>query len=606
VTNRRQRVLIAVIIAIGLLRGMWWVVATPIWSPIDEQAHYDNARFGRIATVGETRVERDVLEVAKASPTSPWQSAPVPPDPQRPEWGAFAHSYEAAQPPLYYVVMWPFSAATSAFRTLVSLYALRVVSLLLSLALIPLVWLIGRELFPARPQIGVGAAAVAALLSGVNGNFAIVANDGLMTVLAAAVLLAMARVVRSGFSSGRAVVVGILVGAAVLAKLTAISVVGVVAIGAVVAARRHGRSPRDVARFGLIAGGVVAGTLVPWVLSNVIAYGGVTASEQLDAITGHLQSDPPLNLDGLRTRLGQAGHGFWDSQLLDTTTSTTGVVWFVFAAAVGVVALVRRREERGVLGWLYSAWPLAFLTMVFVILGISGGRSDIAGRHLYVALPALVVGVVAATFLVAKKWAVVLLATVCAVGLTFEARDAPGVMRGIYANGAFGNLTPVVDRPYADRVMPGREFTLGAPCPIVAIRLVFREAAPELRINDVTTRPFSPEAGAAQTVAALYAVAGAPTRAVVEVPTDAEVASSRDGPAHRLYCVDDDNYGARFAQTFRRGHPPLTAAQVAFPPRMWAVLGWMTVIAALARSIGRWGRSGAGASASRSSSSAAL
>jgi hypothetical protein len=609
VTDRRQRLLLAVIAAVGLLRGMWWVVVTPIWSPIDEQAHYDFVEaMGRLEAppiVGEDRVHREVLELAKRSSTSPWQSVPVPADPSRLEWHAYAQSYEAAQPPLYYAAMAPVWKAASWMRTLGTVYVLRVASLVLSLLLVPLLWLLGRELFPDRPEIGVGAAAVAVVLSGVNGNFAIVANDGAMTVLCAATTLAVARLIQRGFTSRRVVMLGLLVALAVLTKLTALSIVGIVAIGALLAARRHRVSRRELARHGAVAGGAAAALAAPWVLFNLIAYGGVTGSKQLDAITGSLQSDPPLNLGGLATRLRQAGHGFWDQQLLDTTVSRYSWLWFGFALVVGVAALIRRRDERSVLAWLFGAWPLAFLTMTFVILGLSGGRSDIAGRHLYVALPAVLVAVVAATRLVAGRWAFAVLAAICAVGLTFEARDAPAISRAIYSAGAFGNLTPVVDHAYADRLIAGKDVTFDSPCPAVAVRFVFRDAAPTLRINGVLTEPFTPEPGEGRTVAALYAVDGAPRRIAVALGAEARVAASAGIPAYRVYCVDRHNYDARFAQAFRRGHPPLTATQVAMPPRLWAIAGWIAVLIALTRNIGRWGRSDNGSRASRSLSAAA-
>ncbi|MEY2417474.1 MAG: hypothetical protein QOG90_154, partial [Actinomycetota bacterium] len=102
--GRRQRVLIAVITCVGLLRGMWWVATTPLWSPIDEQAHYDFVEaIGRgdgIPIVGKTLVHDDVLRVEKSSPTSQWRSVPVPAHATRRQWHAVRQSYEAAQPPL--------------------------------------------------------------------------------------------------------------------------------------------------------------------------------------------------------------------------------------------------------------------------------------------------------------------------------------------------------------------------------------------------------------------------------------------------------------------------------------------------------------------------
>jgi hypothetical protein len=430
--------------------------------------------------------------------------------------------------------------------------------LLLSLTLIPLVWLIARELFPDSPDTGLVAAALVVVFSGFNGNFAIIANDGLMTVLAGAALLVMARAVKRGLSDRRALSVGALVGAALLTKTTGLALIGVIAVGAVIGARGW----RDYLRFGAIAAAVAALAVAPWLLFNHAHYGGLTASKQLDAITGSLQSDPPFNLHGLATRLRQAGHGFFDAQLLSTNLSHYALLWFGATTALGVSALVllwrrRRRHDAAALAWLFAAWPIAFVTMAFVILHLSGGRSDIAGRHLYVALPAVAVGLAFAAQRTLGRWAVVALALVAAVGLTFEASDAPGVMRATYSTAVFGNLAPVVDRPFADRVLAGGHFDFAAPCPIVAVRLFLADGSSHL-----------------------YNEGNRSTTTAVDVPATARVVGSRNGPAHQIYCVVAHNYDARFRQTFRRGHLPLTRAEVAFFPRAWAVIGWGLVVVA--------------------------
>jgi hypothetical protein len=569
--SRHQRVLLAVIMCVGLLRGLWWVAATPLWSPIDEQAHYDFVEsIGRgegIPIVGKTRVHRDVLEVEKSSSTSPWQSVPITANPHDDAWRAVGQSYEAAQPPLYYAVMAPLWRVSDGARTVASVYVLRVASLLVSLLLVPLVWLIARELFPDEPAIGLIAAGLLVVFSGTNGNFAIVANDGLMTVLSAAVLLVLARAVRRGLSPRAALVTGALVGATVLTKTTGMAIVGVVALGAAIAARDW----RDFARFGAIAGGVAAVLVAPWLLFNHAHYGGLTASKQLDAITGSLQSDPPLNLHGMATRLRQAGHGFFDAQLLHTSLSQYARMWFGVTAVIGVVALVvlwrrRARHDAAVLAWLFAAWPVAFVTMAFVILHLSGGRSDMAGRHLYVALPAVAVGLAGAARRALGRYALVALTLVAAVGLTFEARDAPGVMHAAYSAGTFERLSPVVDAPFADRVVAGGHFEFIASCPIVTTRLFFADGTTKFFDNPDRRIPMQ-----------------------VDVPRTAALAGTRRGPAHQLYCETAHNDDARFRQTFRRGHLPLTRAEVAFFPRLWAVIAW-GLFGGAAFSITRWGR----------------
>ncbi|HVT78097.1 MAG TPA: phospholipid carrier-dependent glycosyltransferase [Acidimicrobiales bacterium] len=449
-TDRGQRLLIALIACVGLLRGLWWVAVTPVWSPIDEQAHYDYVEaIGRgdgIPIVGQTHVHADVLALAKSSPSSRFHDEAIP--------SVLHESYEAAQPPLYYALMAPVWRVFEGARTSTTMYALRVATLLVSLLLIPLVYLIGRELWPGEPSIGVVAAALVAVWSGTNSNFAIVANDGLMTVLAAATFLVMARAVRRGLTTRRAAVTGVLVGATVLTKTTGLSIVAVVAIAAVLAARWHGQRLADVVRFGAIAGAIAAVLLAPWLAFNHAHYGGLTAAKQLDAITGSLQSNPPFNLHGLATRLRQGGHGFFDAQIVSPNATHAGKLWFAAAALFGVGAalrLWRRRAGRdlALLAWLLAAWPLAFFTMAVVILHLSGGRSDIAGRHLYVALPAVALALALAASRGFGRAGVGCLALVAAVALTLEAGDVPWLVHLVEGTGSRYTLAMLAPRAWA-------------------------------------------------------------------------------------------------------------------------------------------------------------
>jgi hypothetical protein len=610
-SDRLQRILVATFVGVGLLRGAWWVVTTPVWSPIDEQGHFDFieslGRLEGMPTVGKALVHPDVLDVAKKSSTSPWQSVPIPPDPRRSEWSAAAQSYDGAQPPLYYLLMAPVWRATTPLATIGQVYVLRVLTLMIALAAIPIIWLMGRELFPAT-EVGVLSAGLMSVLSGVNGNFATVANDALFMSLAAAALLALSRVAARGFTTKRVAMVGFLVGLTLLAKTTGLALAGVVIVTFVVAARRHRLPPKDLARSLVIAGGIAAALIAPWVISNLATYGGLTASKQLDAITGPLQSNVPLTLRGMLTRLRQAGHGFWDAQILATDVSRYALMWFGSTAAIGLLAISkavrkRRNDEAVTLGWLFLTWPISFFTMAVVILGLSGGRSDIAGRHLYVALPAVIVGLAGSMVIVfGVRRAVAVLAVLVAIGLSFEAHDEPGLMSLIYSNGAADNLAPAVDQPYADRVVDHAEVTVRSPCPIVAVRLVFVGSAPRVGIAVPgeparQTDPLPGEPGEDDTTANLYPVRGAPTSATISVPQGARLAVSKgvgkadvetvDGyaPAARVLCVTPDNYDFRFARTFRRGHLPLTRAEVAFPPRAWALVGWIAAAMAIANEV---------------------
>ncbi|MEY2426928.1 MAG: hypothetical protein QOI61_2500, partial [Actinomycetota bacterium] len=162
-SRRSQLIALSAITLVGLLRGGWWVAVTEVMSPIDEAAHVDYvasvANHGRPPKVGRDLVRNQTLELAKESVTSPWRPSPLTSDHDDPKWGSFAQSYEGVQPPLYYALLAAPWKLLHGYGELTMLYLLRALGLLMAIATVPLLWLLGRELFPDRPEISLGAPA---------------------------------------------------------------------------------------------------------------------------------------------------------------------------------------------------------------------------------------------------------------------------------------------------------------------------------------------------------------------------------------------------------------------------------------------------------------
>src|SRR5205085_3904174 len=130
----------------------------------------------------------------------------------------------------------------------------------------------------------------------------------------------------------------------------------------------------------------------------------------------------------------------------------------VILGAAAVVHLRRRGPTRDALAitWMASAVPLALLAMIGIIAGVFGGSSSVVGRHLYPALPALAIAVVAALVTVAgKRVALVAFALLIAVGLTLERADTTRYVRGAYTRGIELGLTPVAGQNRGDAPVPG-------------------------------------------------------------------------------------------------------------------------------------------------------
>jgi hypothetical protein len=275
--------------AIGLVPALAVAVGQPVWSRVDEAAHYDviaqyaagvyphdsitTIRPETLEIMQRTGVYGFVVDNAYQRPGG-FQTMPIGlTDAQHVLWirrHGWQYSYEAFQPPLYYALALPAwklgDAISGAFG---ALYAVRVFDALLAAALAPLAMLIALRLWPAQPSVGWAAAVLTAAMPGVDANLTSITNDVLVSVLGAITLL----VACSGrVTLRRALIVGALLGAAILTKTTAVALIPAV----VVALAWRGRLRNALA--GLAVATVI---VLPWIVSNVAIYGeAVTTREQ--------------------------------------------------------------------------------------------------------------------------------------------------------------------------------------------------------------------------------------------------------------------------------------------------------------------------------------
>lgn len=604
--RRTQALVLAAICVVGFLRGGWWVAVTEVWSPIDEIAHLDYvasmATRGRPPEVGVDKVRGELLELAKESATSPWRSSPLTSNNQDPKWGAFAESYEGVQGPLYYGVLAPVWKLVNGYGALTTLYILRIITLLLALAAVPLVWLLARELFPERVEVAAGSSLLLVLLGGFNGNVASITNDALVMPLATATLWLVARTWRRGFELRSAIAVGVLVGLAVITKTTALALIPMVALGALGPLWTRGTVARRYIAWGAQAGAFAAAVVVPWLAFNRVMYGAFSAAEAVDKITGPLQPPIPLSPSGFVSHLRGAGTGFWSAQLTFGEVGHTAIFWTlagVAAIALGLVLAWRNAEIRDALaiGWMAAAVPLGFLTMVVIIAGVFGGSSSVVGRHLYPGLPALCVAIVGA---VVTAWgrniALAALGAVVAIGLTFEITDTRRYVRGAYTRGVIAGLTPILGQDRGDDAVPGPlSVRLEANCKIGGVGLEFAETSPDQVMVRIGDRPAVPARASFTRVDpgrgafAFYAIPAVSHGVNVDLPENVSIAAGlpstdaeRLEPVGYAFCETKHPARERFAHLFDAQHPNWSLGFTTAWPVAWAALAWLGAIAAAA------------------------
>lgn len=344
-----EKPLFAIILLAYLLAGAHYAIYTPAWQAPDEPAHFNYIR--QIAEAGCCpRIE-----------IGDWQSAYL----SQLTTSRFAREhldrldsiqYEDHHPPLYYLL------ASVVFKlTNGELNALRLFSVVLGAAVICLSYLISRHIAPAQPQIALGVMALVAFTPQHLSMMASVNNDALAEVLVGFALLWMLRYLKS--ESAPVWQLGLIIGLALLTKITVYFLAPIVPLALWLKWRRQGGPARDFLRsigiflsVAILIGGV-------WWLRNIAVYGfpdflGLGAHDAVVA-------DQPRTADYI------AQHGFpvYLSQL-------TGTTFRSFWGQFGWMALPL---DSILGGWIYRGFAL--LTLV-ALTGVC-----IASRRGFIAEP---------------------------------------------------------------------------------------------------------------------------------------------------------------------------------------------------------------------------
>jgi len=604
---------------VGLLRGLFWVATTEVWSPIDEAHHYgfvqSLATGHGIPTVGKDVMPVEVVQVIKTSPTLASRSTPHLPVLDDGYWSVASSQYEAVQPPLYYALLVPAYWASRPFGFVASIYGLRIGSVLLALTAVPLTWMLAKELFPRRPAVWLAAPTLLVAVNGFNTNLATIGNDALVVPVAALALLAAARFRRSP-SRRAAAKTGLALGAALLAKTTTVGLIGVLALPYLWLLVTRRQRVVQVLKAGAVTGVCAGVVLAPWVAWNLVTYGSPTAAAASSAITGQMMARSTLSAGVLWDHVRLANMGFWDSALFSHLTGPPYEWVFVVAVLAAVVvglgtALARRDGEAAVaLAWVGTALPLAYAGMEAIVFGLFHGVGHPEGRHLYTALaPVSLLVAAAAVVALGPRWGVVAVAAVIALALVTEQSEVRDYVASTYAAGRLTpNLVPVVDQPLNEGFVTTATIRVDAPCPVRAIGLVVDGPPPPALFVDGTSvpragtlaeltrrsRPSDPEVQVyrlEEPLSGRFDVVTAAPFLVGASATDRDPhLALRDDPGRdpvaRLYCRVADGERARFEQQF----PPLHPRQVDYSlvrlwPRVWAGLGGLGLLIALVAAV---------------------
>jgi hypothetical protein len=428
-------------------------LSQPVWSRVDEAHHADfiiQLSHGIYPVANSTLIAPETIRVMQS--TGAYRAFYAPgsyPAPDLTDFGTpppgmsdranaawmlrhlWQLSHESIQPPVYYLSMVPvWWVANELGGPFAAIYAMRVISALVIATLAPMAVAVARIVVPARPEVAVVSAIFAGLLPGLDLNGTRISNDAFATAAGGLVVLLAVRWAGAGWTWRRAVLMGLLIGAGMLIKVTLIGLVPAVMLSALWQPG-PARWTRGLGRL-VVAGAIAGACLLPWFALNLRNYDAIMPGPSL-RLSDSLAV--PLNAPFIPLNLAVFELTYWTGEpwgaLVLAAPFAVIAGLLALMAPVAVVKLLRDRNSR-------AAGPLAVaiaavigMVAISLLLPILADFQFVApGRYAYPALPAIAavfaIGVcVVLTNKPARRAAMAIYVAVAALMVTASAAGFP-------------------------------------------------------------------------------------------------------------------------------------------------------------------------------------
>jgi hypothetical protein len=400
-----------------LARLVFYSAMLPLWEGFDEWGHFAVIRAmavrGEILAAKDSPISRDVEASLQLAPL-PWdmrhyprpyvtedvywsltaetrqqregQFRAIPADWSREASAGGQTTYEAFQPPLYYWMMTPVLRLMSGRSLAAQVMALRWLGSLIASLAIPLIFLIGREVFRDDAR-ALGCAAVAAVMPEFAIDLARVGNECVAVVLFTLLTWIALKLGRTGVSYSRAAVLGLVLGFGLLAKAYFLTAVPAVALLLGYELWRARGRRRAVVACAAIAGSEAVAIAGWWYVHNLIATGTLTGLSESLMLRG--MSSASMIGRGATVPWGTAidsilfSHLYFGGWSGLTVRSWMYHVFYgaILLAAAGLLRLPRQPAIRILLAIYFAFW-IGLLYDVLLIY-VSKGVATTGGWYLY-------------------------------------------------------------------------------------------------------------------------------------------------------------------------------------------------------------------------------
>lgn len=377
---------LALIVLAYLGIGSLYALLTPAWQAPDEPAHYNYvaqvAQEGCCPVITAGDWDNAYLDQIKAAKFAP--------EALNGRLGTI--QYEDHQPPLYYLLLSPIFQIGGG-----NLSALRLASLLLGLGGVISAWVTARMIVPGRMGVAISAAGFVAFLPQNVSIMASVNNDALAALVGGLILIWCVWRLQGGSGRWRWSA-GILIGLALLTKLTIYPLTALIFLSELLASRRTSDLKAGIGRavIFLIVGLIL---ITPFWVRNLNTYGFpdfLAQSAHDRVVVGQVQTSQYLEQFGLGGWLGDMtritfqsfwGQFGWMGVPMNQTIyqGLLGITILILGGSL--IALIRGYSELA--GWqhdLLIVCGTAILLTLGAFLYYNLKFAQFQGRYLYPAL----------------------------------------------------------------------------------------------------------------------------------------------------------------------------------------------------------------------------
>lgn len=392
-----ERLVFAIILICYLVVGALFALQTPAWQAPDEPAHYNYVAQVAMAgccpqiEVGDWQQDyQSELTRVKFAPDNLDRLDTI--------------QYEDHQPPLYYLLaslVYKFSKG--------SLIALRLFSMLLGAVVMGMAYVIGKRVFPDRPQIALAVMLLVGFIPQHMAMLTAVNNDALAELLIALSLYATIRYLQA--DNIKIWQLALLVGIGLITKTTTYFLVGIVPLAIFLRWRQDGGTWRDLLKMATIFAVITGVFALAWWGRNMTVYGfpdflGLRAHDKV--VVGQLRRVEYIAQHGADTYFREAlritfnsfwGQFGWMAVPLDNVFGGWIYRGFTLLMLVGFSGLLvgrfsrqsdepinpdNRIPQRNV--WIILVWIILVLTLILAVLAFIYYNTEFLqfqGRYLF-------------------------------------------------------------------------------------------------------------------------------------------------------------------------------------------------------------------------------